>query len=139
MWQVQVIHDAVPSVTFDIVRNFNAFLAAQHAQNPAFPGTLAELYTACKIKLVITDGNDPDGVGFVQWRIAFYVAGLPGECVNFTVNLLDNFFDHRKKTESERPFPALEATYIVTTSANCSVGTEDLEIPSTLRLSNNFT
>eukprot|EP00974_Lingulodinium_polyedra_P008123 773544-Lingulodinium_polyedra.AAC.1 len=72
------------------------------------------------MKLVIIDDNDPDGVGFAKWRIALYVAGPAPERVDFAINLLDHFFDHRKRTELQRPFQDLEAVYTVTTSAACS-------------------
>ena len=132
MWQVQVVHDAIPSVTFDLVRQFNGFLAGQHAANPRIPGSLADLYSTCDIKLVLTDSNDPDGVGFVMWRVAFYVAGPAPERVDFTINLLDNFFAYRKQTETVRPFPALEAVYTVATTARYTVQAEHFELPSTV-------
>ena len=89
MWQVQVVHAAVPSVTFDIVRSLGAFLAREHEADPEVPGSLADLYAACHVKLVVTDSHDPDGVGFVKWRVALYAAGAPGASVNCVVNLLD--------------------------------------------------
>ena len=138
MWQVQLVHDAIPSVTYDIVRYFNEFLARQHAENPRVPGSLADLYSTCDIKLVITDGNDPDDVGFVHWRKAFYVAGAAPQRVDFAINLLDNFFDFRKKTETLRPFPVLEAVYTVATTVAYSVRAEDCEISSTITQSDDF-
>ena len=43
---------------------------------------------AAGIRLVIGDQKDPEGVGFVQWRSVFYVAG---DLINFLL-LLDGFF-----------------------------------------------
>ena len=60
MWPVQVMHEANPSVTYDIVRCFNDFLAVQHAENHRVPGSPAVLDSSCHSKLVLTDGNDQD-------------------------------------------------------------------------------
>ena len=45
-----------------------------------FPKSLDKL-SATGIRLVQADSNDPDSVGFVQWRAAWYVAGEDGDCV----------------------------------------------------------
>ena len=39
---------------------------------------------------MIADSNDPDSVGFVQWRVAFYVAGEDGCVLNF-LSLFDDY------------------------------------------------
>ena len=73
LYQVQIAHDARPSVTYDMFRTFNAFLAATQAEGPK---SVRELENLCAIKLVITTTEDQDGIGtFVQWRVAFYVGG----------------------------------------------------------------
>ena len=43
------------------------------------------------------DSNDPDGVGFVQWRVAWYVGGEDGACVLNTLALWDDFLVARCK------------------------------------------
>lgn len=138
MWQVQVVHTALPAVTYDLVRNMNDFLAEQHAVNQRIPASVAGLYADLHIKVVLTDGNDPDCVGFVPWRVAFYVAGSAPDRIDFIINLLDNFFAYRQRTEQQRAFPMLEAVYTVTTLAACTVAASDLEISSTLTQSDEF-
>ena len=90
LWQVQMQHEARPSITFDIVDEFNRFLCKAHARDNAIPASLADLQQRAGIKLVLTDRTDPDDVGFVQWRVAFYVAGSETALNNFLF-LLDDF------------------------------------------------
>ena len=62
----------------------------KRARNPTvFPKSLDEVAKA-GIRLVVADSNDPDGIGFVQWRVAFYVAGSEGAVLNW-LNLFDDF------------------------------------------------
>ena len=42
------------------------------------------------------DSTDPDQVGYIQWRVAFYIAGADGACLNFR-NLLDDFLSYKLK------------------------------------------
>ena len=39
------------------------------------PGSVQELERQVGVRLVVADRTDPEEVGFVQWRTAFYVAG----------------------------------------------------------------
>ena len=43
------------------------------------------------VRLVISDKQDIDAIGFVQWRCAFYVAGQPGKAVQNFMCLFDDF------------------------------------------------
>ena len=43
------------------------------------------------------DSNDPDSVGFVQWRVAWYVGGEDGACVLNFLALWDDFLVARCK------------------------------------------
>ena len=53
------------------------------------------------MRLVISDQQDPDDVGFVQWRVGFYVAG---DLNNFLL-LLDDWFAYKAKSiASAQPF-----------------------------------
>ena len=80
LYQVQIAHQARPSVTYDMVRSFNAFLVATQAEGPK---SVRELESQCAIKLVITTTEDQDGIGtFVQWRVAFYVGGPTQDALN---------------------------------------------------------
>ena len=54
---------------------------------------------ACNLRyprLVVSDSTDPDGVGFVQWRVTFYAAG-EDDCVMNALCLLDDFFAWKAK------------------------------------------
>ena len=56
-----------------------------------------ERLSAAGIRLVVADANDPDGVGFVQWRVAWYVGGEDGACVVNFLALWDDFLVARCK------------------------------------------
>ena len=107
---------------FDIRGAFGEFLAQAAQGNAGFPKTLDELAKggvrtaslcerlcvylvraraqACmrwhSRRLVVSDSTDPDGVGFVQWRVTFYAAG-EDSCIMNTVCLLDDFFSWKSK------------------------------------------
>ena len=49
---------------------------------------------------MIADNNDPDNVGFVQWRVAFYVAGEDGCVLNF-LSLFDDYLAWKASFECE--------------------------------------
>ena len=61
-----------------------------------FPKSLDKL-SAAGIRLVQADSNDPDSVGFVQWRVAWYVAGEDGDCVLNFLALWDDFMVSKSK------------------------------------------
>ena len=73
---------------FGIRESFQDFLKDAGSKSEEVPQKLEDL-AASGIRLVITDKNDPDGVGFVQWRVAFYVAGGDASLGNFMC-LLDS-------------------------------------------------
>ena len=71
-------------------RSFNDFLQqAARDKSDEYPRTLDEL-TKAGIRLVIADSNNPDNVGFVQWRVAFYVAGEDGSVLHY-LSLFDDY------------------------------------------------
>ena len=61
-----------------------------------FPKSLDNL-SAAGIRLVQADSNDPDSVGFVQWRVAWHVAGEDGDCVLNFLALWDDFMVSKSK------------------------------------------
>ena len=67
-------HACRPSALMYLRDGFNEFLRAANAENDAVPIDVPSLMDL-GIRLVIADTNDPDGAGFVQWRVCFYVAG----------------------------------------------------------------
>ena len=53
---------------------FNDFLKSKHSAENQLPQTVQELANRAGIRLVVADAKDPEMVGFVQWRVAFYVS-----------------------------------------------------------------
>ena len=86
LWQVQLEHNARDSITVGFYESFAKFLQQEESAPDSVNG-LAE----AGIKLIVTDASDPDQVGFVRWRVAFYVAGDVAALHNF-LYLLDEFF-----------------------------------------------
>ena len=70
LWQVQLEHNAIDSITVGFYESFSKFLQQEESAPDSING-LAEV----GIKLIVTDASDPDQVGFIRWRAAFYVAG----------------------------------------------------------------
>ena len=79
--------------------SFTDFLRQASAGNEALPATVRELEDAIGVRLVIAGGQDPEAAGFVNWRVAFYVAG---DLNNFLA-LLDDWFVFKAATR-EQPF-----------------------------------
>ena len=77
-------HACRPSALMYLRDAFNEFLRAAKAENDAVPIDVASLMDL-GIRLVISDANDPDGAGFVQWRVCFYVAGDLKALHNFLI------------------------------------------------------
>ena len=105
LYQIQIQHDAKPSICYDLYNSFNGFLAHVHEENSEVPSTLSELSKEALIRLVITNGDDPDNVGtFVRWRTAFYCAGQVEALIN-AFHLLDEFFVWKEQQMAkEKPF-----------------------------------
>ena len=93
LWQVQIDHPAQRAITFDMRNGFNDFLRTAHAGAEALPTTVQDLERGAGIRLVVSDRADPEDVGFVQWRVAFYVAG---DLKNFLL-LLDGWFLYKER------------------------------------------
>ena len=86
LWQIQVDHDARPSISVNIRRSLEEYLKDS---KDGLPETIQKLQSECGIKLTMTGKDDTDNIGcFVQYRIGFYVAGDVGSLVNFFL-----FFD----------------------------------------------
>ena len=94
--QIQIRHEAQKTITFSMRDSFNGFLQASNKQDKRIPSTLAELETACGVRLIVSDRADPDDVGYVQWRVAFYCIDLP----NFML-LLDGWFRYKERQTSQ--------------------------------------
>ena len=87
LYQVQIRHDATKSCTVNLYDKFNTYLSGFEEG----PHNIVELQRQALIKLVTTDGKDPDDVGFHRWRNAFYVSGNQTSLLNFLL-LLDEFW-----------------------------------------------
>lgn len=84
IWQVQVDHDARPSVTVKMLDNFNEYLKEAARSTPGVPESVQKLQENGGIKLVLTNKDDSDNVCcFVQYRVAWYIAG---ETIDVVVN-----------------------------------------------------
>lgn len=104
LWQVQLKHDARPSIFFDLVASFGDYLKEARAEDSSMPASLADLQAQCGVKLVLADAADPENIGFVQWRPAFYVAGEDASALENFLHLLDGWFGH-KATQMARAEP----------------------------------
>ena len=87
LYQIQIQHLAQRAVTFQMRDSFNDFLRATNAGDNAIPATLQRLESAAGVRLIVTDRADPDDVGYIQWRVAFYAT----DACNF-LRLLDGWF-----------------------------------------------
>jgi hypothetical protein len=78
LWQVQLKHEARPSMLFDLLSSFNDYLRSSKAEDAsaALPGTVADLASQAGIKLVLTDGSDPD-----KARLLCLEFGASASCV----------------------------------------------------------
>ena len=77
--------------------------------------------------------QDPAGIGFVPWRIAFYVVGTLQDLQN-ALTLLDDFVTFRKENtfEHELPFPTLSFQIHTEESIAAALNTAALEHEVTL-------
>ena len=81
----------------------NEFLRSLHKEDEAMPGTVQELERQLGVRIVIADRTDPEEVGYVQWRTAFYIAG---DLKNF-LYLLDDWFRTAEGRMTPTPVAAL--------------------------------
>jgi len=62
LWQIQLEHDARPSVSVNIVASLNDFLKeASKNSSGSVPDTVQKLQSEAGIKLTLTNMDDPDG------------------------------------------------------------------------------
>ena len=101
LWQIQLDHDARPSVSVNIRRSLEEYLKES---KDGLPGTIQKLQSDCGIKLTMSGKEDPDSLGcFVQYRIGFYVAGDIGSLVNFFLFLDGHCFSLRNNAKGPAP------------------------------------
>ena len=66
LYQAQIAHDARPSILFNVRDSFADFLKEISIEKDCYPSNLDDLINDGGIKLVLTDKNDPENVGFIQ-------------------------------------------------------------------------
>jgi hypothetical protein len=66
LYQVQIAHEARPSILISLRDSFSDFLKEMSTENDDYPGSLEVLRGQGCIKLVVSDKVDPENVGFVQ-------------------------------------------------------------------------
>ena len=105
VWQIQIEHAARPSILYDSISSWQDYLKKAHSEDDSVPGSLGELTTQCGCKLVISDASDPEGVGYVQWRAAWYVAGDSHGAVDNMLGLIDQWLAFKAtQTAKEMPY-----------------------------------
>jgi len=102
VYQVQLDHKSRRSVVTGIDAGFDVFLQIRHATNNALPGSFADLRRA-GIKLVVSDGSDPDGVGYKLRRVAFYVVGNETSLMDF-MGMLFDFVVYKARQRARKPY-----------------------------------
>ena len=66
LYQVQIAHEARPSILISLRDSFSDFLKEMSAENDSYPGSFELLRDQGCIKLIVSDKVDPENVGFVQ-------------------------------------------------------------------------
>ncbi len=99
LWQVQLDHNAQQSVLYQLGNAFGEFLREESGK-AGYPNSMEDLLNSGGVKCVLSDRNDPEGAGFIQWRASFYVAGVDGAVKNFLM-LLDDFFVWKMKASQK--------------------------------------
>ena len=113
-WQLQVLHEANPTVTRDIIGGFNGFLAKKAAdlKDDSAPKTLTELRAQCGMHLILSKAASQTVVPVARWRIAFYMVG-DTVALAAAVDLFVDYVEYRVKGEygaevQTKPYPEVE-------------------------------
>ena len=88
----------------NIRRSFEEYLKeASQGGGGSFPDIIPKLQSEAGIKLTMTGKDDTDSLGcFVQYRIAWYVAGGMGAVEMFFL-LFDGYMQYKQKQFARRP------------------------------------
>ena len=91
------------SITYKMRDSFSAFLQDTNQTDTGMPTSTQQLEQDMGIKLVVGDLNDPERVGFRQWRVAFYCTDI----ISF-MHLMDKWFVYKERTRTrEKPFQVM--------------------------------
>ena len=74
---VHFVHEARPSVTFQLIRNLEEYLKIRHEEDDTFPVDRASFEDTFSTRMVMTSGNPNDADEhdlYVPWRVAFYLS-----------------------------------------------------------------
>eukprot|EP00435_Cladocopium_sp_Y103_P059998 s247_g21.t1 len=126
LWQIQLRHDARPSLLMKTVLNFNLYLAELHNTQADVPANLQDLRDE-GILLSIANSATDNASPLVQWRVAFYVAG-DGATLTNALHLIHGFLQWRKSHpgDGEPPFPGTcEVQMLVPTALQAQLAQED--------------
>ena len=95
LWQIQFIHDSLPSYAIEIVDGFNAYLAKVHSDDPEFPRDLLTLQKDFGIVCKSTKCTpNPQNAPLKDSRSVFYVPG-DKETLQEALGLLHGYVAHR--------------------------------------------
>ena len=93
LYQIQVVHDSRPSITFGFSAAFRAFLPEIDPELQTF----ADLEQKRNIRVVMSGGAeecDPDAIGVKQWRAALYAATKEPAAV---LDMLSAFVENKQR------------------------------------------
>lgn len=104
LYQLQMIHDGRPSITYGFISSLRLFLS-KHCESYS---TVPEWEEKHQSKVVMTgaaDNADPDDIGTKPWRVAIYTAAtqIPEVCL-----FLDKFILWKLTTPECRALGALQ-------------------------------
>lgn len=136
--QVQLRHDAKPSLLMRAVMNFQTYLGELHGQQQDVPASLNELRDA-GITLQIA-GSQHEGGGVIPWRVAFYVAGDEAALLN-GLRLINSFLEWRARHpgDGEAPFPQTTSVQLaVPTALHAALSQEEWVLPTTVSMPPRF-
>ena len=108
LWQVQLTHEATPSLAVNVVAGFNDYLSKLHADDASIPENLVELRKGFGIVLQLTKLEpNPQRAPLKNWRVAFYIAGN-SDALQESIALIHGYIAHRVAyplSSDRRAFP----------------------------------
>ena len=120
-------HDCYPSPLGGFLNKFRQYLTVRHNQNPESPADLQALERDHRIRVVITGGEDPHGMGLVNWRVAlFYQRAEQGDD-DLAIQILDDFLVWALQQGAQQGMADFEAHVIK--EANIIINLEGLTHP----------
>ena len=111
LWQVQLTHDATPSLAVNVVTGFNDYLSKLHSDDASMPENLVELRKGFGIVMQLTKLEpNPQNAPLKNWRVAFYIAGN-SDALQEGIALIHGYIAHRAAyplTSDRRAFPDVQ-------------------------------